>query len=95
VVDVAREKIVPLEAVAEKFDVSLQTVRNWANSSKHRLETIRVGRLVRTSWEAVQRFAIQRDTQEESSVIQTITRPSVSSTHEDSVRRLRERGLQF
>ncbi len=94
-VNVASEKIVPLEAVAEKFDVSLQTVRNWAHSSTHRLETIRVGRLIRTSWEAVQRFAVQNDTTEEESVMQTIARPMVSPTHEESCRRLRERGLQF
>jgi len=94
-VDVSRENIVPLEAVASKFDVSLQTVRNWAKRTGHRLETIRVGRLVRTSWEAVQRFAVEDDIDEESTVIQTVKEPRTSPTHEESCRMLRERGLQF
>lgn len=55
-VDVARENVVCLEDVARKFDVSLQTVRNWANRSGHRME---------------------------------------HSEHDDAVRRLRARGLQF
>jgi hypothetical protein len=90
-VDVARENVVCLEDVARKFDVSLQTVRNWANRSGHRLETIRVGRLVRTSWEAVQRFAV--DNAQESLAVQ-VTRME-HSEHDDAVRRLRARGLQF
>lgn len=93
-VDIAREQIVPLEEVAKKFGVTLQTVRNWTKRGKHRLEAIRVGRVVRTSWEAVQRFAANSES-DPAAIQQIIKQPQVSETHEESCRLLREMGLKF
>lgn len=90
-VDVAREHVVPLEAVARKLGVSLQTVRNWSSRPHRRLETVRAGRLVRTSWEAVQRFVI--DTNQESPVSQTTTQ--TTQAHEEACELLRREGFVF
>lgn len=96
-IDLKEEKPITLTAVAQRFGVSLQTVRNWTNNRTRQLETVRMGRLVFTTWEALQRFAIQSiERQKEADAVRaTIRRPQVSATHEESVRRLRALGLDF
>lgn len=56
-VDVTRETIVSLIEVARRLNVTVQTVRNWADRQvAPQLETAKFGGKVVTSWEAVQRF---------------------------------------
>jgi len=59
-----REKVLTLEEAAEIVKVELQTVRNWCNERLMRqrglpwLDSEKLGGVVRTSAEALQRFAM-------------------------------------
>ena len=57
-VSVVTERLMSLKQAAELIGCSIQTVRKWADSGcdGRVLETIKFGRLVRTSMEAVERF---------------------------------------
>lgn len=54
---VALEKPITLGEVAGELGVSLRTVQRWTRGVPgRRLETFRCGRVVRTSWQALERF---------------------------------------
>lgn len=61
-IDVTRETIVSLVDVARRLGVTVQTVRNWSDrQSGPRLDTMKFGGKVVTSWEALGRFGRDRD----------------------------------
>lgn len=57
-IDIAREQLLSLNDVADRIGCSIQTVRKWASvgCDGRILETVKFGRLVRTSLQAVERF---------------------------------------
>jgi len=57
-IDSKSERLMSLDQVASRIGCSTQTVRKWAASGCNGriLETVKFGRLVRTSLEAVERF---------------------------------------
>lgn len=62
---VAREKPITLHEAADRLRVSLRTIQRWTRGiGGRRLETFRCGRVIRTSWEAIDRF--QREQSESS-----------------------------
>ena len=57
-VDIRRPTL-SLEKVAEHFDTTVKTVRCWIRGvGGRRLEAVKLGGSVRTTWEALERFAI-------------------------------------
>lgn len=62
-IDVMREPIFDLKAVASKLDVTYATALNWVNRGVNgrKLETVRVGKSIRTSPAAVNRFVMNTD----------------------------------
>ena len=56
-VDVARERLIPINKAAITFDVSRRTIENWFEQG---LDSVKLGRRVYTSLEAFERFAVHR-----------------------------------
>lgn len=64
-IDIQHEQLCSLTDVARRLGVSLRTLYVWASpATSPRLETCKLGRVVRTSWEAVSRFSKQRASDE-------------------------------
>lgn len=56
-IDPQRESVCTLDEVSRRLRVHPRTVYNWARRTLgSRLETIKLGGTLRTSWEAVDRF---------------------------------------
>ncbi len=57
-IDWKKETLISLREAAERLNCDLRTVRRWAayGHDGKRLETIRAGRLLRTSIQAIDRF---------------------------------------
>jgi transposase len=90
-INVTKESLIDFKAAAKQFGVTIQTIRNWANrQTLPRLETVKIGGMVRTSLEALQRFVIYSDeTQHTTGAHQYKSETDLA--HEDALRRLRER----
>lgn len=82
--DIQKETPVSLFEVAEKFNVTVTTVRKWTNPNKrHHLETAKIGGKRFTTWEAVQRFVEPDNPEAEKAAI-------IRASHERAMKVLRE-----
>lgn len=98
-VNVAQDRIIDLAEAARMLGVTTATIRNWTKRTDGpQLYSFKVGRLVRTTTQAVQQF-IEEEQADHLAQAQhadtVVARYSPSPTHEESVRRLRARGLNF
>jgi DNA-directed RNA polymerase subunit N (RpoN/RPB10) len=97
-VDVARDRIIDLEAVAEKLGVTVQCVRNWTKRSQSPLSSFKVGRLVRTTWEAVEQFIKdqeQQTTRQDAALTRDLASASKQNSGDEEAKRiLRELGVK-
>lgn len=91
-INVTKESLIDFKSAAKQFGVTIQTIRNWANrQTSPRLETVKIGGMVRTSLEALQRFVIHSDEQsQESTDAKPVHKSETDLAHQDAMRRLRE-----
>jgi hypothetical protein len=61
-IDLGKEHLLKIADVAERFNVHRRTVESWMGNG---LESLRMGRLVYTSVEALERFSQPRDLEAE------------------------------
>ena len=90
-INVTKENLIDLKSAAKQFGVTIQTIRNWANrQTLPRLETVKIGGMVRTSLEALQRFVVYSDESQHTPSVQVYKSES-DVQHEEAMRRLRDR----